>query len=269
MPAVQSGRVCIFGAGGPVGVSATQALQDDCVLRLTDIRTAEDILAENKPQAPFAPMPSPPEAPHEWRVVDIGDYDQVLEAAQGMDALVNAAVVRWVFPESFRVNVIGAYNVMKAAVACGIRRVIHTGPRRPAAGFDSDYWRDFGVPDDVPIRVGSEIYAHTKLLAGELVRVFAEQHGLEVICLLFGYLKVGDGRDMEEGEIMHPSTVSWEDAGRAFRCGLRVERLPRPYEVFHICARMPHGKYDLERSERLLGWVPEDDFDALLRRPGT
>ena len=58
-------------------------------------------------------------------------------------------------------------------------------------------------------------------------------------------------------------TVSWEDAGQAFLCGLRAPDLPRPYEVFSITARLPHGKYSPDKAERLLGWRPRHNFERL------
>ena len=52
-----------------------------------------------------------------------------------MDSLINCTVLRDSLVPAFRVNLVGAYNVMKAAVECGIRRVIHTGsaPHQPQA----------------------------------------------------------------------------------------------------------------------------------------
>ena len=50
MPAVLNGKVCVFGAGGPVGVSAGKALESDYTLRLTDVRPVEEIIAKGEPQ---------------------------------------------------------------------------------------------------------------------------------------------------------------------------------------------------------------------------
>ena len=259
-------KLCIFGAGGPIGAAAANALREDYVLRLTDLRSVERILEENRPQAPNAPLPCVPEPPHTWEVVNVGDYDQVLEAARGMDALVNLSVVRHDVPGAFRVNLVGAYHVMKAAVACGVRRVIHTGPRRPSSGFEADYWGDFQVPDDVPFRSGSHLYGLTKHMASETVRAFSEEYELETVCLLFGLLLPGDGRGFADGEGVPPFTVSWEDAGWAIRFALRTENFPRKYEVFNICARMPGAKFVPDKAERLLNWRPEHGFERLWRR---
>lgn len=83
MASVNSGRVCIFGAGGPVAASAAQSLKNDYELRLTDLRDVKDIL-KGEPQSKGAPMPVVLESPHEWCCVDVTDYEQVRSAAEGV-----------------------------------------------------------------------------------------------------------------------------------------------------------------------------------------
>jgi nucleoside-diphosphate-sugar epimerase len=269
MPALNTGKVCIFGAGGPVGAMAARALKQDYTLRLTDLRPINDILAENKPQSEGAPMPETPQPPHEWRQVDVSQYDQVLAACQGMDALINCSVLRHELVPAFQVNLIGAYNVMKAAVECGIKRIIHTGPRHTRLNFEGDYWPDFDIPDEAPLHPGADLYALTKHLGGQVVRVFAERHDLEVLCFLYTSFRLANGGDAPDGSGVHPLTVAWEDTGTPFWHGLRVPSLPHNYEVFDICVDLPHGKYGTRKAQRLLGWQPDHNFERLYRRGGA
>lgn len=267
MASVDSGRVCIFGAGGPVGSSAAKSLKDDYELRLTDLRDVDEIL-QGEPQSKHAPMPEVPEPPHEWRCVDVTDYEQVRSASEGMDALINVTVVRPDPVLAFQVNLIGAYNVMKAAVACGITRVIHTGPRHIRLAHEGDYWYDFDVPDEAPLHPGTDLYALTKYLGGNVVRVFAEAHELEVVTFLYCNFKPGDGGDAAGGSGLTPFTTSWEDTGEAFGYGLRASKLTQPYEVFDICANLPHGKFGSAKAQRILGWTPKYNFERLYHRAG-
>jgi UDP-N-acetylglucosamine 4,6-dehydratase/5-epimerase len=61
---------------------------------------------------------------------DVRNYDSIHEAMQGVDYVFHAAALKQVpscefYPmEAVRTNVIGAENVMNAAVTCGVRRVI-------------------------------------------------------------------------------------------------------------------------------------------------
>jgi nucleoside-diphosphate-sugar epimerase len=266
--AVHSGKIAIFGAGGPVAASAAQALKDHYTLRLTDVRPLPEIAA-GPPQSEVAPLPEVLPAPHEWSVVDVSSYEQVLEAARGMDALINCTVLRPHPVLAFHVNLLGAYNVAKAAVELGIKRIIHTGPYHVYLNHNADYWWDFDVPEDAPLRPGGDLYAHTKFLGGEVTRVFAERHGLEVVTFLYCNFTRADAGKQPDGSGVFPFQTSWEDTGEAFVYGLRAESLPRPYEPFFIGANLPNGKWPPRKAQRLLRFTPQHNFDRLWKRSSS
>jgi nucleoside-diphosphate-sugar epimerase len=267
MAAVGSGKVCIYGAGGPVGAAAARWLKNDYTLRLTDVRPIDEI-AKGPPQSAGAPLPEALPPPHECRIVDVANYEQVLDAARGMDALINVTVNRPDPVLAFHVSLIGAYNVMKAAVACNIKRVIHTGPFHTSLGHDADYWYDFAVPSDIPLHPGTNLYALTKYLGGEVVRVFAERHQIETIAFLYTHFRPAETSSTEAGSGVGPFTTSWEDTGEAFVYGLRAPSLPRYYESFFLCADLPHGKFLAEKAKRLLGWEARHRFERLWKKAG-
>jgi nucleoside-diphosphate-sugar epimerase len=258
--------VVVFGAGGPLASAAAPLLAPSYQLRLTDLRPIAEIVAEGKPQSPGAPLPVVPPAPHETRVVDVADLDQVLAACAGMDAIVNCTVVRPHPVNAFLVNCIGAYHVMRAAVAHGIRRVVQTGPLQVLNDRQGGYGWDFGVPDDAPPRPGGWLYTHSKYLGQEVVRLFAEQFGLSVPCLLFCNFVNPEVPRNRPG--VGPFTISWNDAGHAIRRAVEVPDLPSPFESFHVMADLPHGKYSGAKADRLLGWYPRDSLEHLYTRRG-
>lgn len=258
-------RVVIYGAGGPLAAVTTAALAHDHLLRLTDVRPLAALVAQHTPQSPGAPEPRLLDAPHEMMVVDIADPEQVLEAASGMDAIINCTVVRPHPVEAFRVNTLGAYNVMRAAVARGIRRIVHTGPQLVTLPYPAGYWYDFHLSPDVPPRPGSNLYSLTKFLGQEICRIFAEEHDLEVPALLFSSF-VNPAAPPPEPLGAFAMSVSWEDAAAAMRQALRVPSLPRPFEVLHIVADLPHGKYPNDKAKNLLAWQPRDRLEAHWRR---
>ena len=49
-------------------------------------------------------------------------------------------------------------------------------------------------------------------------------------------------------------------------CPSNATAFPRPFEVFHIVADLPHGRYRNERSKQLLHWQPRDSLDIHWRR---
>lgn len=258
-------RVVVYGAGGPLGAVTAEALAHDHALRLTDVRPMADIVAEGRAQSPGAPLPRLHDEPHEMHVVDVTDQAQVFEAARGMEAIVNCSVVRADPVEAFRVNTLGAYNVMRAAVRCGIRRVVHTGPQMVTELYPAGYWYDFDLTDDVPPRPGRDLYATTKFLGQEICRIFAEEHDLEVAALLFAAL-VNPTYPPRDPVGLFPFAVSWQDAAAAVRGALRVPSFPRPFESYHIVADLPHGKYRNDKAKRLLRWRPHDRLEAQLVR---
>ncbi len=253
-------KVVIYGAGGPLAAITAANLERDHVLRLTDARPLADIVAGNQPQSPGAPLPRLLAPPHEARVVDVTDPEAVVEAARDMEAVINCTVVRPDPVQAFRVNTLGAYNVMRAAVAAGIRRVVHTGPQQVTFGAPAGYWYDFDVAEDVPARPGTHLYILSKFLGQEICRIFAEEHGLEVPTLVFSSF-VNPDNPPPEPLGAFPFSISWEDAAQAMRQALHAPSFPRPFEVFQITADLPHGKFRNEKAKRLLAWQPRDRLE--------
>lgn len=262
MPSRPIRRVVIFGAGGPMGVVTTQELSSSYKLRVTDVRPISEINSFVDPQLPGAPLPIPLGPPHENRVVDVRDPEQVLDAVEGMDAIINVTVVRPHPVNAYLVNTIGAYNVMRAAVAHNIRRVVHTGPLVQHLKGIGDHSGDYELSVDAPPRPYDHLYIHSKYLGTEICRVFAEYYGLEVPALLFFTL-----HDPEIPDTPHPFMISWPDTGRALRRGLEVTSLPTPFEMFNVSADLPHGRYDFSKARAILDWQPRDGLEDFWQEP--
>lgn len=258
-------KVVIFGAGGPLGATTAQALAAAYQLRLTDRRSLAEIVAEGKPQSKGAPLPAVLPPPHDMLQVDVTDAAQVLQACAGMDAIINCTVVRPDPMQAFRVNFLGALHVLQAAVAHRIRRVVQTGPLLVVNDRPAGYYWDFAVPDDAPPRPGTDLYFHTKHLGQEVVRLFAETYDLEAPVLLFSQFVDPQTAEPKLDRI-NPMAISWEDAGLAMRRALETSALPSPYEVFHMLADLPQGKYSNAKARRLLNWQPRDNLAHLWAR---
>jgi nucleoside-diphosphate-sugar epimerase len=146
-----------------------------------------------------------------------------------------------------------------AAVAHGIRRVVHTGPQILSHDHPAGYGTDFGVPDDVPPRAGANVYFHSKYLGLEVCRVFAENHGLEVLALLFSQF-VNPAQPGHARGALGPAAISWADAGRALERALDVPSPPSPFEVVRMLGDLPNGMFANDKARRVLGWTPEDSL---------
>ncbi len=234
-------KVLILGGQARLGPHVVRAIEADHELRVTDIR--------------------PIETGHESMQVDISSPDEVMRAAEGMDAIVNCSVLRPDRQLAFDVNTRGCYNMMRAAVAHGIRRVINTGPHFTIAAGTYEFF-DYEINPDVPPHPGTGLYALSKGLGQETCKVFTENFDLYVLCFLFYNFR--DHDDPERGR-NHPFAVTWRDAAEAIRLGLEIDldRLPSRCEVFNIFANLPHQRFSNEKTGRILGFAPQDGLEQM------
>jgi len=265
IPARPIQKIVVFGAGGPMAAAAVQELAPHYRIRVSDVKSIADIIAAGprKDQRPDVPMPIPLGPPHDEMVVDIANADQVMAACEGMDAIINCTVIRHDVVGSFRVNANGAYNVMNAAIAHGIQRVVHTGPFQLGMEGPIGYTWDDWIVDDVPQRPGHAMntYLHTKYLGQEIARIFAEHYNLVVPSLFF--CDFADFVNLRRpDDPVHPFTTTWTDTARAIRAAVETTAMPSPFEILHVNSDMPQGVFPNAKAKRILGWQPQDPTEA-------
>lgn len=246
--------VVIFGAGGPIAAALAQELAPHYRLILSDLRSLAEFAEENKPQSTGAPVSRPLPFPHEERSADIRSAEAVLAACEGADAIINCSVLRADPVDAFLVNSIGFHNICMAAVAHGIRRVVHTGPQMMTLTGNSDYSWDYDIACDAPSRPGLSLYGHSKYLGNLIGQVYAEWHDLEMPTLLFNHFAV-PGTVKGYGSAM---MLTFNDAARSIRAALEAPSFPNPYEEFHIATDFPHRSCRADKARHLLGWEPQD-----------
>ena len=262
----QPRRILLLGAGGPLGAVTAATLRDRHQLRLADLRPLTDFAAAS-PQSPGAPRPQPTTPPHEECITDITDVAAVHNAAQGTDCVINCTVIRRDPIAAFRVNVVGAYNVMQAAVQAGIRRVVHTGPALTLAPHPTGYTDDRMVDSTAPPRPGDDLYSITKYAGQEICRIFAERHAIACPTLLFcGFVNPDLPPNADRRTGFNSFFISWRDAGDAMGAAARVDALPEPSPVIHILADSPHDRYRANTAYDILRWQPRDRLDHLWHR---
>jgi hypothetical protein len=264
MPGVDEGEVVVFGAGGPWGAVAYPDLAEQYTLRLADLASVDEVLDRESGEH-WPGWTDPPEAPDRWVQCDVTDYDQVLAATRGCDAAINLTVDRTDPAEAFPVNVVGVYNVLKAAVEADLDRVITTGPHGRRFGYEGDTRYEYDVPADAPFRPGTDLYPHTKHLGYEVADAFAEA-GLDVLTLLVSRLRPSDAYDGRDDDVMMGFTTAWEDLGAPLVRALEAPPMPRPNERFHICSDLPIGRFSPEKAKRLLDWEPTATFEEFYTR---
>jgi hypothetical protein len=240
-------NVLVLGGAGMLGPQVVKALAPHHNLRITDVTEPADDL------------------PGEFVQVDASSLEQVVDAAAGMDAIVNLSVLRQDRKLAFDVNTRGCYNMMQAAVVHKIRRVINTGPHFTLAGRTYERF-DYDLGPDIPPQPGTNLYALTKSLGQEICRIYSEHYDIYVQTYLFYNFR--DPAELVPGSRYAPFVISWENAAEIFHLGLSIEleKLPSRCEVFNVLTDMPHGKFSNDKTRRILGFQPRSDVAAIWQR---
>ena len=209
---------------------------------------------------------------------DLSDLDLLVEAMTGIDVVVHLAAE----PDSeapwepvLASNVIGARNVLEAARLAGVRRVVYASSIMVSWGYQAEEpYRslfegryDEVAPQEVPLiqhtwpTRPTSYYPASKVWGEALARVYADVHGLSVICVRIGWVNVED----------RPHTYGW---ARATWCSQRdiVQLFERAiqapdalrYDVFYATSDNTWKWVDINHTREVLGYAPQDNAEDRL-----
>jgi nucleoside-diphosphate-sugar epimerase len=200
---------------------------------------------------------------------DIADLDAIQPAFAGVDAVVHlAADVRLnpPFEEMAPPNIIGTYNVFEAARRAGVARVIFASsgavvsaweraePYRAIAEGRYEGLREWPMlTHETPVRPAG-LYGATKAWGEALGRVYADTHGLSVICIRIGRVTAED-RPTAPREFA--VWASQRDAARMVERCLAAPPAIR-FEIFFVTSRNRWGYRDLDHARAVVGFEPVD-----------
>ena len=241
-------RVLVTGLSGLIG----RALMDE-------IRTEHDVSALNRGAVNDVPTTR----------ASIDDFNGIQPAFAGQDVVIHLAAqihdgVGW--DALLATNVVGTRNVFQAAADAGVRRVVFASSGAVVAGWElvppyaqlvaGEYDGIGQVPlidESMPTRPRN-LYASTKVWGEALGRHFADNHGLEVVCLRIGYAHTADRpQDARQFSVWN----SRRDVVQAIRLAMTAN-LPDRYEQFFVLSNNRYGYRSIERARRLLGYEPMD-----------
>ena len=160
-------RVLITGAAGTIGRTLRQGFQGRFdTLRLLDL-------------APLG-TGNPGE---ELVTADVRDLAAVSAAAAGVDAIVHLAGIPQedTFDRILQTNVVGTFNAFEAARREGCARVVLASSLHVTGLYDASE----RVGPEAPVRPDS-FYGVGKACGEALGRLYADKHGLEVVCVRIG-----------------------------------------------------------------------------------
>ena len=260
--------VALTGAAGTIGTVLRKGLADRFQIRALTHRPAS--FASN--------------------VVDLGDLDGLTTAFEGSDVVVHlaaAATVDAEWPAVLSSNIVGTRNVYEAALRAGVAKVVFGSSNHVVGEYEvvdapAIYGRSPGdhMTEELAVRADS-LYGVSKAFGEVLGRFYVDHHGLSVICLRIGTVRVDD--DPASDAIS--TTASWMNLSEE----ARFDRLRSTWLSHRDCADLvtaaietrvrwaiaygvsdnPHRFWSLRVARDVLGFTPADGASKEGQRPDS
>jgi len=227
---------------------------------------------------------------------DIEDLAAVADAVAGADAILHLAGIRThgLLPddETFRINVMGAFNVHEAARRAGVHRVVSMSSEA-VLGWAPGSWQREHLPDYLPIDEEhpcrpQDCYGLSKVAMEAVGRSFTDRCGMVTVFIRapwiatpaemdevarnngreikeFGLYHYIDVRDLAEAchlaveADLHGSHALFVGSGESSVSTPLAELLPKlAPAIGDRAAKLVgnRGPVSIERARRLLGWTP-------------
>lgn len=224
-------RVLITGAAGNIGVRMRTLLAGVYpVLRLSDV-------------APMAPAGDGEEVV----TCDLRDAAAVQDLLRGVDGVLHfgGMALEAPFEDILGANITGLYNVFEAARLAGTKRIVFASSNH-AVGF---YRRTQTVDHTMPVRPDSR-YGLSKAFGEALGSLYADKHGLEVMCI-----RIGNANDAPLDARRLAIWISYRDLAQLCRIGLEHPELH--FEIVYGQSDNARSWWDNANALRL-GYQPQD-----------
>lgn len=213
-------------------------------------------------------------------VANITRLASIQPAFAGVDTvlhLAGASSVDAAWDQVLADNIVGTYNVFEAARIAGARRVVYASSNHTIGMYEAEASPDIYDLDDprvydaaVALRPDS-LYGVSKAFGEALGRLYADRHGLDVVCLRIGAVRESDDpTQVAPGRPFAPLPVLTVDQSRqrlraawlSHRdCAQLIQRAIDSnvhWAVVYGTSDNPRQLWDLAGARDLLGYEPED-----------
>ena len=170
-------------------------------------------------------------------------------------------------------NLVATYNAFEASRRSGVRRVIFASSNHVTGLYERDHpysaivAGEYGGldPREIPMLTAAaaairpdSLYGVGKAFGEALGRLYAEEHGLSVICLRIGTVNAAD----RPRSPRHFATLlTHGDLVRLVRSAIEAPESVR-FAVVYGVSKNTWRFWDLDEARETLGYVPEDDAES-------
>jgi nucleoside-diphosphate-sugar epimerase len=152
-------------------------------------------------------------------------------------------------------NITGMYNVLEAARVHGVKRIAFASTSQVINGY----------PPDVPITWDMRprpvsFYAVSKVCGEMLAHMYAQVHGLEIVCIRIGtFFKSGS---IPAGFVPVGKYLGTRDCVHLFTQALTAPGME--FEIVFGTSNNSRCRFDLDHAREVLDYIPLDSEDETL-----
>ena len=238
-----SRKILITGAAGRIGKVIKAGLKDRYEIRILYNRTV-----------------LPPEPGEEVVRGNVSDLDKMVEAVEGVDAVVHLAgnpSTKATFEETVEANIRGTYSIYEAAHRAGVKRVILASTNH-VTGF---YEKKLGVytTPEMPVRPDS-YYGASKAYGEALGQYYSDAFGLSVICLRIGSFQPEKAVKERKSDRILSTWISHKDMVQlAWKCIEAPELVE--FGIYYGISNNKRAYWDTQNAREDVGYDPQDDAE--------
>ncbi len=187
----------------------------------------------------------------EFLKTDLRRADEVQRAVEGVDAIVHAAAWHGMHlrdhpaRDFWELNVDGTYNVLEAAIAAGVGRLVLSSTMGVygSSSHPSAHGPAIRVDESVSL-LPTDIYGQSKVMSEQLVAFFVRTHGLHAVALRYGMFVPEPFAHY--GIRLLYGGVDVRDVAAANVAALRRCESPVEFAAYNIFSALPFDDRDLE-----------------------
>lgn len=190
---------------------------------------------------------APVQSAHEFALSPLGHDASTNLLVRGMDAIVHLAAAPQTSDAPAQIDYMTrcTYNLLTAAVAEGVRRIVYLSSLDLMTPYDANFlvderWRPLPAPQPPSL---------TTYLGESVCREFAREHKLDVAVLRLAQVTLSDER------IPSAPWVDVRDVAQAVNLALTADI--EQWGVYHIASASAGPRFNIGKAQTELGFAPQ------------